>query len=249
MRVLGVIPARSSSTRFPNKPLAKILGKPMILWVLDGAKNSSLLDHLIVATDDERIAEMCETHNADVIMTSPTCQTGTERVAEVAKKLHMYDIIVNIQGDEPLIKGSIIDKIIEDLINTPSAGISTGVIPAKNTVQTKDKNNVKVVLDLNGFAMYFSRSLIPSPRLGITKPMIHIGVYAYRWEELLRLSRLSQTPLEREESLEQLRALENGIKIHCVKLPENTVLIGVDTPEDIKKVERVLLQQKRFSGG
>lgn len=244
MRVLGVIPARSSSTRFPNKPLAKILNKPMILWVLDGAKESSLLDHLIVATDDERIAEICENHNADVIMTSPACQTGTERVAEVAKKLHTYDIVVNIQGDEPLIKGSIVDTVIEDLINTPTTSISTAIVPAKSLNQARNKNNVKVVLDLDGFALYFSRSLIPFPRLGIAKPMIHIGIYAYRWEELLKLSRLPQTPLEREESLEQLRAIENNIRIHCVKLPENTTLIGVDVKEDIRKVERILLRQK-----
>ncbi len=240
MQVLGVIPARYASTRFPGKMLAPILGKPMVLWVAEAASSAKLLDHIIVATDDERIADIAEHHGFDVIMTSPSCRNGTERVAEVAKKLHLYEILVNIQGDEPLITGEIIDKVVEDLMNTPEAGISTGYAPVESERQAKDPNTVKVVTDAKGFALYFSRSLIPYQRNKIVKPRRHIGIYAYRWEEVIRYSRYSPTDLEREENLEQLRALEYGARIHCVEIPEAAELVGVDVPEDITKVERIL---------
>jgi len=240
MQVLGVIPARYASTRFPGKMLAPILGKPMVLWVAEAAAKSKLLDHFLVATDDERIADIAEHNGYDVIMTSPSCRNGTERVAEVAKKLHLYEILVNIQGDEPLITGEIIDKVVEDLFNTPEAGISTGYVPIQSERKAKDPNVVKVVTDKDGFALYFSRSVVPYQRNGIVKPKRHIGIYAYRWEEIIRYSRYPQSDLEREENLEQLRALEYGAKIHCIEIPGGENLIGVDTPEDIRRVERAL---------
>ncbi|MCD6418426.1 3-deoxy-manno-octulosonate cytidylyltransferase [bacterium] len=240
MRVLGVIPARYSSTRFPGKMLAPILGKPLVLWTYDGAKTSTLLDHLIIATDDERIADTAELHGADVIMTSPSCKNGTERAAEVAKKLHLYDIIVNIQGDEPLINGKIIDALVEDIISHPDAGMATITAPIPSERQWRNADVVKVVTDKNGFALYFSRSPIPHRRNNTIIPQRHIGIYAYRWEDLLRISRLGVSPLEREEGLEQLRALEYGVKIHCHKIPEAEQLISVDREKDIRKVERAL---------
>ncbi len=244
MQVLGVIPARFASTRFPGKMLAPILGKPMILWTYEGAMQAVLLDHVIVATDDERIAEIAEHNGADVIMTSPSCRNGTERVAEVAKKLHLYNTIVNIQGDEPLITGKIIDSVVEDINARPEASVSTVYVKEPSLNKARNGNMVKVATDKNDFALYFSRSLIPHMRNKNVVPKKHIGIYAYRWEDLLRLSRLEPTPLEREESLEQLRALEYGMKIHCVEVPEAAELISVDTPEDVAKVERTLRRKK-----
>ncbi|RKZ32023.1 3-deoxy-manno-octulosonate cytidylyltransferase [bacterium] len=240
MRVLGVIPARFSSTRFPGKMLAKIMGKPIVLWTYDGAAASALLDHIIIATDDERIADIAESHGADVIMTSPACRNGTERVAEVAKKLHLYDIVVNIQGDEPLISAGIIDALVEDIESHPEAGISTAMVPVSSERQWRSSDIVKVVTDRNGFALYFSRAPIPGKRNNTISPRRHIGIYVYRWENLLRISRLSTTPLEREEGLEQLRALEYGIKIHCLEIPEAANLIGIDRPQDLKRAEKAI---------
>jgi 3-deoxy-manno-octulosonate cytidylyltransferase (CMP-KDO synthetase) len=245
MRILGVIPARYASTRFPGKMLAPISGKPMILWTLEGAKTSAKLDHIIVATDDERISNVCEQHGADTITTSPTCKNGMERVAEVAKKLHLYDIIVNIQGDEPLISGKIIDTIIDNLISQPTAGISTGYVCDLTAEKFENPDIVKVVTDVNNFALYFSRSPIPNGRNSAAMAKRHIGIYAYRWENLLQLSRMRQTPIEREESLEQMRALESGIKIFCADIPDAAKLIGVDRPEDIKKVEATIASLKK----
>ncbi len=240
MRVLGVIPARYASTRFPGKMLAPILGKPLILWTYDAVSRARVLDHLIVATDDERIADLVERHGGDVMMTSPSCRNGTERVAEVAKKLHLYDVIVNVQGDEPLVEPEVVGAVVEDLISHPQASLSTVVAPVASVREWRSSNVVKVVTDKDGFALYFSRSPIPHRRNGSIKPKKHVGIYAYRWEDLLRLSRLEMTPLEREESLEQLRALEHGMKIHCVEVPQAAGFVGVDTPEDIRRVERAL---------
>ncbi len=244
MRVLGVIPARYASTRFPGKMLAQVCGKPLILWTYEGCTKAALLDHIIVATDDERIAEVAERNGADVMMTSPSCKNGTERAAEVAKKLHLYDIIVNIQGDEPLINGKIIDAVIEDIASRPDAGISTVCAPITSERQWRNPDVVKVVLDRENFALYFSRAPIPHRRNGNIPPRKHIGIYAYRWEDLLRVSRFGPTPLEREEGLEQLRALECGIRIHCVEIPEANELVSVDRAQDIKKVEKAILRRK-----
>lgn len=240
MRILGVIPARYSSTRFPGKMLSPILGKPLVLWTYDGATEASLLDHTIIATDDERIVEAAEMHGADVIITSSSCKNGTERTAEVAKKLHLYDIIINIQGDEPLINGRIIDSLVDDIVAHPEAGMATISTPISSERQWRSTDVVKVVTDKNGFALYFSRSPIPYRKNGSIAPQRHIGIYAYRWEDLLRISRIGVSPLEREEGLEQLRALEYGVKIHCKQIPEAAELVSVDREKDIRKVERKL---------
>ncbi len=242
MRVLGVIPARFASTRFAGKMLAPILGKPVFLWTYQGAKSSHLLDHVIIATEDEKIAEVAEHNGADVILTSPTLHNGTERVAEVAKKLHLYDIIVNIQGDEPLIDHTIIDKVVIDLQNHPDAAMSTGYVTENFCEMMQNQNVVKLVTDAAGYALYFSRSPIPHPKSENCTFKRHVGIYAYRWEELIRLSRLPQSMLEREENLEQLRALEAGMHIHCIEIPEAKKLIAVDMPGDIAKVENFLKQ-------
>jgi len=245
MQVLGVIPARYASTRFPGKMLAKILGKPMLLWTYEGASQSLLLDHILVATDNQQIADIAEHNGIDVMMTSPSCRNGTERVAEVAKKLHLFNIIVNIQGDEPLIDGKILDKVIEDLMTRPDAAISTAYAEIDSERKARNSNIVKVVTDRDNFALYFTRSIVPYPRNKIVKHKRHIGIYAYRWEDLVRLSRLEPTPLEREENLEQLRAIEHGMKIHCVSIPDAKNLVGVDVPDDIRKVERILKKKSR----
>ena len=247
MRVLGVIPARYASIRFPGKMLAPILGKPLVLWTYEGVSGATLLDHVIVATDDERIAEMAELHGADVMLTSPSCKNGTERVAEVAKKLHLYDIIVNIQGDEPLISGKVIDMLVEDIISRPDAGIATVIAAAPSERQWRSPDTVKVVVDRENFALYFSRAAIPHRVTDNVALKRHIGIYAYRWEDLLRISRLDATPLERVENLEQLRALEYGVKIHCVEIAEAAALIGVDRPRDIARVERFLRQRRELT--
>jgi len=220
--------------------LAHILGKPLVLWTYEGATGATLLDHIIIATDDERIAETAEMNGADVIITSPSCKNGMERTAEVARKLHLYDIIINIQGDEPLINGKIIDALVNDIIARPDAGMATISAPISSERQWRSADVVKVVTDKEGFALFFSRSPIPYRKIGSITPQRHIGIYAYRWEDLMRISRSGVSPLEREEGLEQLRALENGVKIHCKIIPEAAELVSVDREKDIRRVERKL---------
>jgi 3-deoxy-manno-octulosonate cytidylyltransferase (CMP-KDO synthetase) len=253
MKTVAVIPARYGSTRFEGKPLADILGKPMIQWVCEGVSQSKLIEKVIVATDDQRILEAVQQFGGNVVMTSPDHSTGTDRVAEVARKLRA-EIIVNIQGDEPLIKGSIIDKAINPLMTDDTLPMSTLITPIDEVKDWLNPHIVKVVTDQKGFALYFSRSPIPFPRdLNIdrleshpfgTKRALpkrvfkHIGVYVYRRDFLLRFSKMKPTPLEKLEKLEQLRALENGyrIKVNIVDYEP----ICVDTPEDLQKVTAFL---------
>ena len=240
LRTLGVIPARYGSTRFPGKMLADINGKPLFMWTYDGAKKARKLDHLIVATDDERIADVAERHGIDVMMTSPKCKSGTERTAEVAKNLTFYDVVINIQGDEPMIKSEFIDQLIEVFEANPQIEMATITTHIRTKRQWYNPNVVKVVTDINGFALYFSRSPIPSENTEYFPPRKHIGIYGYRRETLLRLAELEPTPLELAEKLEQLRAVENGIKIFCLDIPEAKDLISVDTKEDIELVKKFL---------
>ena len=249
MKIVAVIPARYGSTRFEGKPLADILGKPMIQHVYEGVCQSKLIDEVIVATDDQRIFEAVQGFGGRGMMTSPDHITGTDRVAEVARKLSS-EIIVNVQGDEPLIKGSFIDKAIRPLLDDNTILMSTLMT---RVVEVKDWLNphiVKVVVNKNGFALYFSRSPIPFPRdlnvekllsspfgkkEGLPKQVFkHIGVYVYRRKFLFQYSKMKPTPLEKLEKLEQLRALENG---YCIKITHvDYKPICVDTPEDIQKV-------------
>lgn len=257
MKISAIIPARYGSTRFEGKPLAEILGKPMIQYVYEGVCQSKLIEDVIIATDDKRIFDSAKKFGARVVMTSPHHSTGTNRVAEVAKRIKSK-IIVNVQGDEPLIKGSIVDKAIRPLLKDETLQMSTLMTRIEEVKDWLNPHIVKVVVDKNGFALYFSRSPIPFPRdinieqirsspFGINRPLPkrvfkHIGVYVYRREFLLRFSKLRPTPLEKLERLEQLRALENGhpIKITLVKYEP----LSVDTPEDLKKVVSLLLKCK-----
>jgi 3-deoxy-manno-octulosonate cytidylyltransferase (CMP-KDO synthetase) len=249
MKAVAVIPARYGSTRFEGKPLADILGKPMIQWVYEGVCQSKLIDEVIVATDDQRIIRAVQSFGGKGVMTSPDHSTGTDRVAEVARKLRS-EIIVNVQGDEPLIKGDIVDKAIRPLIKDDTLYMSSLMTRIEDIKDWLNPHQGKVVVDQKGFALYFSRSPIPFPRdfnveqilsssatgRGIFSKRVFktIGLYAYRRKFLLKLSKMKPTPLEKLEKLEQLRALENGYKIKVIAVDYEP--IGVDTPEDIQKV-------------
>jgi 3-deoxy-manno-octulosonate cytidylyltransferase (CMP-KDO synthetase) len=246
VKITAIIPARYHSTRFEGKPLAPILGKPMIQRVYEGVSQSSLIDEIIVATDDRRILEVVRSFGGRGMMTSPDHLTGTDRVAEVARKLRS-EIIVNVQGDEPLIKGSIIDAAVRPFLTDGSLLMSTLMTGIEKAEDWRNPHNVKVVVDRRGFALYFSRSPIPFQRLthpsgrGAIMPkgfFKHIGVYGFRRRFLLRFSKMKPTPLERFESLEQLRALENGHPIKVV--PVDYAPVSVDTPDDLQRVVRVL---------
>jgi 3-deoxy-manno-octulosonate cytidylyltransferase (CMP-KDO synthetase) len=239
MTAVGIIPARYSASRFAGKPLAKIAGIPMIQRVWQGAMSAQRLRTTIVATDDDRIADSCRSFGAEVAMTRADHQTGTDRLAEVAAEL-TDDIIVNIQGDEPLIEGWIIDAAVDALIGDPEVSMSTVVHPAE-AADVADPNRVKVVLDRSGRALYFSRSVIPAVRDGQTPPQYwqHVGLYAYRRPFLLQYIDLDPSPAEVAEQLEQLRALENGHLIRCVTI-DGWKSTPVDVPDDIQRVESTL---------
>lgn len=230
----AVIPARFQSTRFPGKPLALILGKPMIKWVYEGVRQARLLDRVIIATDDSRIYEAARSFGAEAAMTSAAHASGTERAAEVAAALD-EEIIVNVQGDEPLITGESIDRLVSGLA---SSGMLMASLMAKvaDLDLMGDPHVVKVVTDESGRALYFSRA--PLPYLAPDFFYQHIGIYAYRRNYLLTLARMSPTRLERHEKLEQLRALEHGDSIRMIEI--DRPILSVDTPQDIIKVENFL---------
>lgn len=233
---IGVIPARYQSTRLPGKPLSDIAGKPMIQWVYEGACQAKLLDQVWVATDDDRIMQAVIGFGGRAVMTSPNHQTGTDRLAEVAEKIPC-DIVVNIQGDEPLIQGAVIDQVAKPLIEDRSIPMGTAMVRESDPESLHDPSVVKVVADSQGFATYFSRSLIPYPRKeGVFYR--HIGLYVYQREFLLQFRKLQPAPAEVMESLEQLRAIHYG---HRIKIMEVTgQFLGVDTPEDLERVRGIL---------
>ena len=242
MKNICVIPARYSSTRLPGKPLKDICGKPMICRVYERAKNSKLADEIIVATDDERIFQAVEENAGHAMMTRADHKTGTDRLAEVAEKFPDVEVVVNVQGDEPLIEASLIDELIEQFSdeNLQMATVATELFDED---EMKNPNNVKVVIDKKNNALYFSRSLIPYPRnAGKAKVYKHIGIYAYRRNFLLDYAKMQPTELEQSESLEQLRALENGFKIRVIK--SDCKFIGVDTEEDLRLVNEIYKAQK-----
>lgn len=248
MAVTVVIPARYASTRFPGKPLADLCGKPMIRWVYERSKLCDLVDKVIVATDDERIAETVRAFGGEVMITRQDHATGTDRLAEVAEYLD-DQLIVNVQGDEPLIDPAMIRIAVEPLMKDNTIPMSTLRTPITSLGEYLNPNVVKVVTDCNDFALYFSRAPIPYPRdfaneledrwpdLAVAK---HIGLYVYRREFLLDYPKLPVTPLESQERLEQLRALEHGYRIK-VASTDHTVQ-GVDTVEDLEMV-KVLLKE------
>jgi 3-deoxy-manno-octulosonate cytidylyltransferase (CMP-KDO synthetase) len=234
MTAVAVIPARYSASRFPGKPLAPIAGVPMIERVWRGARDAKRLDRVIVATDDARIQAACARFGAEVAMTRADHATGTDRIGEVAAMLDA-DIVVNVQGDEPLIAGFVIDAAVELLLRDPSLSMGTVVHPL-DPGGAEDPNRVKVVLDRRGRALYFSRSAIPHVRGELPPRWQHVGLYAYRRDFLLDFVKLAPTPAERAEQLEQLRALENGHAIGCA-IVEGWSSIPVDVPADVARVE------------
>lgn len=234
MKFLGVIPARYSSTRFPGKPLESINGKSMIEWVYKRTIKSDL-DKVIVATDDERIYNEVISFGGEAILTSKEHETGTDRIAEVSAKYPEYEVIINIQGDEPLIEKSMINSLIAPFIEDLDLKMATLKFKLDNIEDVNNPNIVKVITDNNDYAIYFSRSPIPYPRhMDMENYYKHIGIYAYEREFLLGYSKLKQTPLEISESLEQLRVLENGYKIKVIETKNK--IIGVDTKEDLEKL-------------
>ncbi|CAN1154468.1 3-deoxy-manno-octulosonate cytidylyltransferase, mitochondrial [Linum perenne] len=244
-RVVGIIPARFASSRFPGKPLVQILGKPMIQRTWERAKLATSLDHVVVATDDEKIAACCRGFGADVIMTSESCQNGTERCNEALQKLEKkYDVVVNIQGDEPLIEPEIINGIVKALQATPDAVFSTAVTALKPE-DAYDPNRVKCVVDNKGYAIYFSRGLIPYNKSGKVNPrfpyLLHLGIQSYDAKFLKVYPELQPTPLQLEEDLEQLKVLENGYKMKVIKVDHEAH--GVDSPEDVGKIEALMREQ------
>ena len=234
MKIIGIIPARLKSTRFPEKVIANLSGKPLIQWTYEQAKQSRYLEDLIVAADDPKIVDIVQDFGGRAVLTSKEHKSGSERVAEAAASLDA-DIIVNIQGDEPLISPLSIDNLITAFYNN-SIEIATLIYPIQDKEELKDPNVVKVVIDKNNFALYFSRAEIPYCYK-------HIGVYAYTKEFLLLFNQLSYSKLEKAERLEQLRILENGYKIKTVIAESDS--ISVDTEEDLKKVKKIIKNNKK----
>ena len=241
MRTLCVIPARYASTRLPGKPLADICGKPMICRVLERASRAQKPERVIVATDDERIYDAVRAEGGEAILTRADHPTGTDRLAEVAEAYPEVDLIVNVQGDEPLIEPSVIDDLIAPFEMDENLPMATVMVRMEDAAEQLNPNNVKVIVDKLGYALYFSRSLVPYPRAAAGPVYKHIGIYAYRRDFLLRYARLEPTPLERAESLEQLRALENGYGIRV--LETDCRFVGVDTPEDLALVNKIYREQ------
>jgi 3-deoxy-manno-octulosonate cytidylyltransferase (CMP-KDO synthetase) len=239
MKIIGIIPARYASTRLPGKPLKDICGKPMIQHVYERASQAKLLDKVVVATDDQRIADVVKAFGGLAYMTRKDHPTGSDRIAEVAIGFEC-DIVVNIQGDEPLIMPEIIDEIAQVLVEDSTQVMATGCYKIDEEL-ARNPNVVKVVFDKNFNAMLFSRSIIPYPRNSEKFAAYeHIGIYAYTKEFLLKYITLPDTPLSQTESLEQLKVMENGYSIRVVptKFPYNA--LSVDTQEDLDEVIRIM---------
>ncbi|MDD3885687.1 MAG: 3-deoxy-manno-octulosonate cytidylyltransferase [Victivallaceae bacterium] len=238
LKTAVVIPSRYGSSRFPGKPLAMLCGKPMVQHVYEKAV-SSHADAVLVATDDQRIFDAVEAFGGRAVMTSPDHPSGTDRIAEaIAVCGEEFDAVINVQGDEPLIPTSVIDELIDLFNDDPAVEMSTVAVPGDRASMTE--NNVKVVMGADGYALYFSRSMIPFLRSGgvAVTPYLHWGIYSYRREVLERFVALPPGQLENCEKLEQLRALENGIRIKVIT--SNLTTIGIDTPADLEAAEKRL---------
>jgi len=243
-RAAIVIPARWGSTRFPGKPLHPLAGKPLIQHVWERCSAVPGVDRVIIATDDTRILETAFSFGAEVALTSPKHPSGTDRIAEVAKNLRTTGILLNVQGDEPFLDPRLAARLINALRADPRLQMATAACPLEPG-EAENPNAVKVVCDVEGNALYFSRSAIPFDRDGDVHPirLRHLGIYAYRRSFLLDFVKRKQTPLEKTEKLEQLRALENGARIRV--LTTRDVGPGVDTPEDARIAEKRLAAQKK----
>ncbi|HET9856329.1 MAG TPA: 3-deoxy-manno-octulosonate cytidylyltransferase [Chthoniobacterales bacterium] len=244
-KAVGIIPARWASTRFPGKPLHLIGNKPLLRHVWERCRRAKKLDEVIVATDDMRIAEAAFDWGAQVAMTSPKHQSGTDRVAEVARKARQFGLIINIQGDEPLLEPALLDRFVDELRANRKIDIVTAAHPFESAAEASSPHQVKVIVDLDGNALYFSRYAIPFPRnrAATIKYLRHQGIYGFRRKALLDFVRWKPTPLERAESLEQLRALENGVMVHVLVTKHGSP--GVDTLADAKALEQKLARAKR----
>lgn len=230
-KVLGIIPARFASTRFPGKPLALIGDKPMIEWTYLHSKKSKLISELVVATDNDDIFKAVVSFGGKAVMTDPNHPTGTDRIIEVTSKYNEFDTIINIQGDEPGIEPELIDGVLELKLRNRDWQMATACVPFLETEDPKDPNKVKVVFDRNQRANYFSRSLIPNPLKKNPTFYRHLGIYAFEREFLLGYNSLPKSDWEESESLEQLRALQNGAGIGI--FVAKTASLGVDSPQDL----------------
>jgi 3-deoxy-manno-octulosonate cytidylyltransferase (CMP-KDO synthetase) len=245
MSILAVIPARYASTRLPGKPLVPLAGKPMIEHVWARVRRASSLSGVVVATDDQRIGDAVKAFGGEAVLTRPDHRSGTERVAEVAFLHKDAEILVNVQGDEPLIEPAAIDQAVRALSDDPEVQVATLAVPVAKPADIMDPNVVKVVLDFDGNALYFSRAPIPwvRDRSGPVhaRHLKHLGLYVYRRDALLDFPTFPQGDLERVEQLEQLRWLENGYRIRVAETEHDSV--GVDMPEDVARVEQILSQR------
>jgi 3-deoxy-manno-octulosonate cytidylyltransferase (CMP-KDO synthetase) len=251
--IIAVIPSRYGSTRFPGKSLALIKDKPMIQWVYERTAQSRLVTRVVVATDDERIRKAVSAFGGEAVMTSADHPTGTDRIAEVVRTLNC-DIVVNVQGDEPLVHPDMIDEAVAPLVNDASIPMGTVCRKIEDRDEAFDPNVVKVVFDEKGFALYFSRAPIPWDRdrwagkssfndMPLADPMYkHIGLYVYRRDFLLNYTKMPQTPLEASEKLEQLRALESGHRIKTIITRHES--FGVDIPGDLGKILKRLEERR-----
>lgn len=245
MDVIGIIPARYSSVRFEGKVLADLLGKPMIQHVWERAKQSLLLEDLVIACDDERVADVAKVFGAKVVLTAKGHTSGTDRISEVVNPLDVK-IVINIQGDEPLIHPVMIDAVVQALIDDHKISLATLMKKIEDPKELDDPHVVKVVVDKNNFALYFSRAKIPylADNSPIKSPLYykHIGLYGYTKDFLFIYKNLPASNLEKIEQLEQLRVLEEGFRIKVIETKYDT--IGVDTPEDLEKVKQYLKKEK-----
>lgn len=253
--VVAVIPARLASTRLPNKLLLPLAGKPLLLRTVEQAKKAVNISRVIVATDSKKVLRAMQEADNEAVLTSEAHQSGSDRIAEVAENLPENSIIVNVQGDEPMISPHTIELVVEAILENDLIQMATTCELIEEVKDVLSSDVVKVVVDENGFALYFSRSPIPFPREAVKKhgslenalreekDLIkrfrkHTGLYVYRREFLLEYTKLAQTSLEKTEMLEQLRALENGVKIKVVEVSESS--IGVDTKEDFERVRNII---------
>lgn len=247
MKIYGIIPSRFGSSRFPGKPLAMLAGKPLVAWVVEAVKKAKSLDEVLVATDDERIVAEVEKYGGKAVMTPSELPSGTDRIACAAGDFADDDILVNIQGDEPLIDPNLIDELVRKLKSDDRWSMATAVTPIKSIADFNAKSVVKVVMDRDDGALYFSRSPIPCDRdheSDLTNGLYvrHLGIYAYRGAFLKRYIAEPPCALEKIEKLEQLRALWMGARIAVVKTTDEG--IGVDTPEDAERVAKILANRE-----
>ncbi|MCS7205678.1 MAG: 3-deoxy-manno-octulosonate cytidylyltransferase [Leptospiraceae bacterium] len=244
-KVLAVIPARYASTRFPGKVIQKIGSLPMIQYVYEAVRSAKMVDQIIIATEDERVREVVKGFGAECIITSEEHKSGTDRVAEVANLFPEYEIVVNVQGDEPGIEPSLIDGVILEKLQHPEWEVATAVRPFKENEDPLQPNRVKAVITKKRRALYFSRSLIPFPRNNLHHTVyLHLGIYAYDRDFLLHFTTLPRSVFEEVESLEQLRVLENDYNIGVYITDDS--LPGVDTPEDLKLITEIFRKSNKL---